>query len=360
MKGIFTLFAVIFVLAGCQSTTSSLMDDVAPARYEDAGMQTFLAKDSNITYIGRWIDTTTEGNPIKVSLSAGMRLRLKFTGTSLSMNFNPLTAYISEVEYQVDNNGWGRANAVGTVVLASGLADTEHTLEIYTASMRGWYRWINLDGVRIQSINVDTGKTLSPWPTGLPKMLTLGDSIASGDLVLPDGATSGRLSLSNQLAASLGYENWNVVAGGTGFYGTQPANGFPATQENYPYKCSGVPHNDPSFDLVFIEAIQNDGTANRYTEYTTLLTRLHADQPGVPIICLGLIFPEPQEQSSVQSVAAAYGATYISTSTWVYSHPQAIHEKHPDVAGAAAIAAYIKSTVESVKSTKSTMSTMSH
>ena len=360
MKCILALFAVLFALAGCGITIPILTNDVIKPRYEDKLMQTFLANDSGITYIGRGTDTMSGGSPIRVAISSGCRIRLRFTGTSLALNFAVWASPTGPnfIEYAVDGGAWIRTsiNGLSTLSLASGLPDTEHTVEIWSIA-GSYYRWDTLEGVRVKSFSIDDGRTISPWPTGLPKMLTLGDSIANGDLVLADGGTSGRLSVSNQLAAILGYENWNHAAGGTGFYGTQPANGYPATQINYLYKSAGVVHSDPVFDVVFIEAIQNDGTANRYAEYTTLLSRIIADQPTAKIFCLGLIFPDPQEQTSVQAAAAAYGATYLATSGWVFSHPEAINQKHPDVQGAATIAAYIKPTVESVTGVISTTTT---
>jgi hypothetical protein len=217
---------------------------------------------------------------------------------------------------------------------------------MYSAGIDGGNnRWNSLAGVRVSGFVIDTGATVSPWPTGLPRIISIGDSVTEGDLNLGAGAIpsdfSGRLSFSTQLATLLGMENWNVAFGGTGFYGTTSVGNVPATQVNYLYKSNGVAETDPSFTIVLIAAGNNQPANSTASEYDTLLSEVVANNPTAKIFCIGYLYGAVGDFPIAKTECPKYGGTYISTLPLkgLISLPNL---GHPSVADDAVIANYLK------------------
>lgn len=309
------------------------------------------------TYIGRWANLTTP-NACKAVLSGGNRVRLTFTGTSLALSlWVPPRTYPTEIEYRVDGGEWQRSTISDGMVLASGLASRTHTCEVW---LSGTYfadsRWTNHYGLAIKGFTVDSGRTTSPWPTGnVGKMLTIGDSIAEGEFIL--GGTSnlpqygsGRTTFPSLLAASLGYDSYNFSFGGAGMTQTRAGAGVPGLEAAFPYAMSGVAATDPEYDVVLIEAINNDGSdspAAFRIAYTSLVNQVKAAWPSATIYCMGdLTRPSTGREADVRYVCRKTGATFVDTSAWRFTAPNL---GHPDQAGHTAIARYLEAIVRPVR-----------
>jgi hypothetical protein len=191
-------------------------------------------------------------------------------------------------------------------------------------------------------------------------MLSIGDSVTEGMLNLGDGQrgpfdSSGRLSFSNQLAALLNVENWNVAFGGSGF--TRYINDnftdtyIPYTHDNYLLKSTGVSADDPFFDIVLIAAGNNDGQGGGYSsQYQTLLSRVIANNPTALIFCIGPTYNNVGDFASAISAVNAYNSAhgtaihYITTSplTGQLSLP---YLGHPSVADDTNIANYLSEVI---------------
>ncbi len=334
---------ILLIFLGCGNAQTAQSNNSTPSPFK-----TILPNDQNITYIGRWGDLTINSSPVKVAISGGLRMRVQFTGKGLSLHCDrPDSETNSEISWSIDGGPWSRqAITASTMKLANGLPSGKHTLDLWVeATPYDNLRWTSLKGVRITGITLDADGTLSSWPlSAAGKMLIIGDSIAEGMLITgPSNSleySSGRFSFGALLAETLNMEVWIHAFGGSGFYGTFPPSAVPETNENYSFKMSGMPLTDPQFDIVLIEAGNNDGTADIRKKYAELISKIRILNPNAKIYCMGLIYPAPADQFYIQMAANEANATYISTASWVFTHP---NQKHPDLAGHATIANYLKS-----------------
>lgn len=324
---------IIILLVACGSSEAS---------------QTIAPNSSSISYSGRWGDITINSAPAKVAISGGLRMRLRFTGTSLSMNFDVSTSSNKpEISWAVDGGAWSRqAVSSSTISLASGKSDSVHTLDLWVEGTEFYnnYRWTSYDGVRITGIVIDNGASLMTWPVpAAGRMLVIGDSIAEGMLLLGSSPNapqnfSGRQSFGAQVAEQLNLDVWIHAFGGSGFTGTYAPSAVPETDVNYLWKMASIAEDDPVFDIVLIEAGNNDGSANIQTKYETLIDEIRANSPNAHIFCMSLLYPDPAGQAYISAAATAKSATYVNTSSWSYSHP---NSSHPDLSGHTAIANYL-------------------
>lgn len=306
------------------------------------------ATDSNIQYIGRWATVNLSGVDTKIAISSGTHLRFSFTGTSITLLFNMYDySYIPEIEWSIDNSAYSRSDISATMNLVSGLSDTTHTIEIWNSGIGiGDSKWTTQAGVRLQYIRLDTGKSLSSWNTyRARKMIVIGDSIAEGQLVMTaDANPNGRLAFPNLLGEYLKMDVYNVSFGGASLVNTFTDGAIPPAASNYPYIMSGISQNDPSFDIALIEVMNNDSSPispTAQTNYTSLLTQIENNNPGIRIFCMGRIFTEPSDDANVQLVCESNGGTYISPVGWSYSHPVSPNMSHPNESGHAAITQYL-------------------
>lgn len=306
-------------------------------------------------YIGRWASRSYSNVRHKMCITSG-RLRFKFTGQTLVFHFASAGfAYPSEIEYSIDGGAYTRVQLTGALITINGLAAGLHTVDLWVAGIQqSSTRWIDGAGVGFLGIDVDNDSVVTAWPTGNKlKMLVLGDSIAEGVLMLnsdPDNPTATwcRMSFIHQVCENLGIDCWNHSFGGAGF-GAGMQYGVPNTQVNYLSMASGVPKDDPQFDIVVIESINNT-TGNELgtiqTNYVTLMEQLKIDQPRAKIVCISRILPfAPDTLFTTGFVAKTYGALFIDTTGCSYTYPNL---NHPDLAGHTALAAYVQPYIDSL------------
>ena len=309
------------------------------------------ATSNSLTYIGRWAELSSVDTVAKVAITGGQRLRFSFTGTSLSMQFVVSSHQVKpQISWSVDGGYYNRAAVITpSITLASGLTNTTHTFDCWVEAT-AWnnLRWTSHDGIWITSITLDQAASINPWPTNTyGKMLVIGDSIAEGQLVLNDGlginaANESITSISSRdtfhaiLGDQLGLEVWTHAFGGSGFGFTMQPGAIPPTHINYPFKMSGIPKTDPKFDIILIEAINNDSD-DITVQYESLISLLKNDHPNAKILCLGNLLG-PADSSYVQTAASTTGCIYVSPTAWSYSHG---NQGHPDMAGHVSIANYL-------------------
>jgi lysophospholipase L1-like esterase len=183
----------------------------------------------SIQYVGRW-DTSDAANPSGSWGPIGIRAR--FEGTSVRAKLNdPKNTFT----YRIDG-GAPQPLAPGAEtepLLASGLADGEHTLELYRRSEGAYGKTV------VSGLVLDPGKRLlAPPPRAPRKLEVLGDSISAGYGNEGMGGTTpatqnGYLAYGPQLARLLDAE-WSVVAhSGQGVY-RNLCEALPPTQRHMP------------------------------------------------------------------------------------------------------------------------------
>lgn len=319
--------------------------------------------DSNVQWIGRWPDRTVNSKATKTAINGGQRFRVGFSGTSLSLNIvvaSPVDATgYPYIVYSVDGGAWTtKLCNTSSVSIASGLAAGSHTLDCYVKGV-GYdnSKWTTASGLNIQDFVTDAGSSLSPFPTGNSKrMLVIGDSIGEGTSMYGDGSSNGGLNTSdmdgrqswpNQLGRMIGADTWVHAFAGASFHGYQ--GNIPPTATNYLYKMSGIGKADPSFDIVIIESVNNDGDGNGVTStdfrnwYTSLINQLKTDQPGAALYCCTPVSPwAPTRKADVIYVANATGCTVVNLTDLAPSGGSwGANNGHPDVTHATQIANYV-------------------
>lgn len=314
---------------------------------------TVLPSDPNITYVGRW--GASSNNKVMAS-GGGNRFQFSFSGTSLSLTFSFTNmSYPPVIEYRIDGGSYATLIlASGTNSVASGLANTTHTVEIWMKGIQeNAPRWVN--PLVFQGVILDNGASVTLFPTGAAgRMLAIGDSICEGVLTTGNasynGQTSyswGRRSFINQVCTALNLECWNHAFGGSGFYAPS-AGGVPVSGTNYLYAASGISKADPKFDMVLIEVVNNDSSMSYNTflaAYEGLIDQIRADLGDIPILCLGPFSGFGiGKAAAVQQAAIDKGCIWIDNSSWTFSAPNL---GHPDEAGHTKIAGYLQPIIAS-------------
>jgi len=143
----------------------------------------------NVYNGGTYVQMTQTGSAAKFS----------FTGSFLKMDVD-LSLWIEDsvsfskfpyIDWKIDNGPWQRAQlrpdlgkSTQALVLASGLADTEHSVQAYYEQGGVENTWTPRSAINITGWEVDVGKTISAptAATGLrsKRMIILGDSISRG------------------------------------------------------------------------------------------------------------------------------------------------------------------------------------
>lgn len=354
---------------GSQSTPTNYFDGVIDdvviwsralteaERLEFAGLDddfgtSRLPATTSITSIGRWQRMVLNGRMTDVSITGGARKRFQFTGTSLAVEFD-LTGqtYEPDFDYSIDGGDYTRDTADSvSITIATGLDEGTHTCDLWVAGVAGGQnRWTEFNGLRLRGLAVDVGDTVSAW--ALPqtgKIAFFGDSVGAGSRMLGDTTTpadkSARLSFPALVAEELDMELWLIAYESSGHTVTVVADGpLPETYNNYPYTMNGYAKDDPEFQIVVVEAVNNDSEgATLVTNYGALLDLIIADHPNARLFCMGRIPATPSDSASVLEVAQAKGCVYISPVGWEYTAP---YTGHADQSGHEALADYVYQTI---------------
>ncbi|RLC33361.1 MAG: hypothetical protein DRZ76_04430, partial [Candidatus Nealsonbacteria bacterium] len=184
-------------------------------------------EDPHIQYYGRW-DFTDPKNP--VGNWGCIYIKTKFQGTSIKMKLNDSGSYF---QYSIDGGPMNiiSINSQTEYTLATGLADTVHTLEFYRRSGGSFGR------TTFSGFVLDPGKVLvDPGPKPERKIEVIGDSISVGFGNEGSGGTSastenGYMAYGPQLARMFGAQ-WSIIAhSGQGIY-RNLYESIPPTQDN--------------------------------------------------------------------------------------------------------------------------------
>jgi lysophospholipase L1-like esterase len=190
--------------AGGQSSAAGQTGAGGPTSDEPPGPQ----------YFGRW-DRTDPDHPTASWGPVGIRAR--FQGTSVGIK---LTDALNTFTYSVDGGAPERLgpNVPADAMLASGLAEGEHTLELFRRSEGGYGKTV------FNGLSLDAGKSLlSPPARPLHKLEVVGDSISAGFGDEGMGGSTpetqnGYLAYGPRLARLLDAE-WSIIAhSGQGAY----------------------------------------------------------------------------------------------------------------------------------------------
>ncbi|MCG3149769.1 MAG: hypothetical protein PCFJNLEI_03234 [Verrucomicrobiae bacterium] len=312
----------------------------------------FLATDSNITYTGRWADLPTATGPLRLAITSGGSFRFKFTGSSVTLTFQPFTLgeFRPELSYSIDGQPPVRTVLAPELAL-TGLPTGEHSLIVWVEGVAvplQVKRWSCRQGVGLRSVTLAATGQLAPYPTGhTKKLLLIGDSIGEGLLMRGGTAwtnypafANARLNFGNQLGTRLHADVWCHCFGGAAI--AKPFNDLPPAADNYPFILQGVPHTDPAFDAILIEAGHNDygiEPAPFVDSYRLLLAKVRQANPPARLFLFPPLKPHaPAKFDLVQALAAETQCIFIDNSGWKITMP---NDGHPDVAGHTQIADYL-------------------
>jgi lysophospholipase L1-like esterase len=181
------------------------------------------------------------GTAHATTITQGAQIALNFTGTSFTLENSGIDATNPVLSYQVDGGAITQTVIGSSMSMASGLADTNHTIKITLrtcnlsddgepfAGSRGW---------RVTGVTVDTGKTISASPPTNGTMLFYGDSITSGY----GGESTGNMSnwprvVANTLNAKCAMVGFN----GQGYQAGPPY--VPVAIDTFAFLTDGVARN---------------------------------------------------------------------------------------------------------------------
>jgi hypothetical protein len=212
------------------------------------------------------------------AVNCGARLSLGFTGTSFALDVD-VSGYVGggiasekypTLSYSVDGGAISTRQLLSsdtTVTLASGLADTSHTIVVSVDDIPGTggaeSRWTGLLSVTLTGVVVGDGKTIST-----PSFATGGYALVYGDSITENIGVPASRGWAFQVC-----EDLNLICGNCAFAGqgwnASPA-GIPAFPDAYDLILSGVNRTfTPTPKYVFINQGHN-GTAVEATMLSTL------------------------------------------------------------------------------------------
>ncbi|MDD5165009.1 MAG: GDSL-type esterase/lipase family protein [Candidatus Pacebacteria bacterium] len=277
----------------------------------------------------------------------GTSAKFGFTGSFLKMDVD-LSLWLEDsvafskypyVNWKIDNGAWQRAQfrpdtgkSTQTVVLASGLADSDHSVQVYYEQGGFEDTWYARSAVNVTGWEVDVGKTISAptAATGLrsKRMIVLGDSISRGYNAEADssgvdhtgtGSTFVQDSWAMLVGQALDAEVGIKAYSGAGYrkYGSGPS--VTATFDHLDYiHAQPLPYG---VDYLIIAEGANDYQTDVTTSVKELLRMARAQVgPNTYIflmpsfLTLNNINGNPEVTSQIQAGLAAYKATNPSDS----------------------------------------------
>lgn len=299
-------------------------------------------QDANLLYVGRW-DKSNPSAPH--SYWGGAYVRTGFTGTSISAKLGKG----ADIAIFIDNKpAVIKTGANGTVSLASGLADGNHTVKLVAR--------FQADQLVFQGFVLAAGaKTL---PAEKPKALIefIGNSITSGSVT-----TNGNISAFPWLVGeTLGADRTAVSYPGitlvNGYY--LNFNGLPAIGMEVSYTKTNTPPMRPATtdpiniawnfsqytpDIVVINIGTNDGngagtpTATFQTSYLNFLKLIRGKFPKAHIFALrtfgGYMATQTQNAATQLINAGDSKIHYVNTTNWLVRSDFASDGLHPSDAG---------------------------
>lgn len=317
--------------------------------------------DANLVYVGRW-DKSTPTAPH--SYWGGAYIRAGFTGTSLSVKLGrrvDLAVFIDSKPVSM------KMGASGTVSLASGLTEGNHTVKMVAR--------FQSDEIVFQGFVLSGGaKTLAPTKTkGLIEFI--GNSITSGSVT-----TNGNISAFPWLVGeTLGVDRTAISYPGICLVGNghYSGNGFPGIGQEIQYFKLVTPPITPTTtqpgakdwdfsvytpDMVVINIGTNDALAGGISaatvqaSYINLMKKIRAKLPKTRIFAMRAYggHNEAATKAAVDNLVNGGDKRvyYINTNGWLVTSDYAADKLHPSDAGqikaAQKLSAVLKPYVDSI------------
>lgn len=317
--------------------------------------------DANLVYVGRW-DRSNASQPH--SHWGGAYIRCEFTGTSLSVKLGQrvdLAVFIDSKPVSM------KLGVNGTVSLASGLAEGNHTLRMVAR--------FQSDEIVFQGFVLASGaKTIAPAKAkGLIEFV--GNSITSGSVT-----TNGNISAFPWLVGeTLGVDRTAISYPGICLVGNghYSGNGFPGIGQEIQYFKLVTPPITPTTtqpgakdwdfslytpDMVVINLGTNDALAGGISgatvqaSYINLIKKIRAKLPRTRIFAVRTFggYEEAQTKAAVDAVTSEGDKRvhYVNTTGWLVTSDYASDKLHPTDAGqvkaAAKLAAVLKPYLDSI------------
>ncbi len=191
----------------------------------------FLSPYNWFTSGTAWAQTNNPGAYIRTKVS-GTSIKLNVDITPLSTLFGGTAASYPTIAYSIDGAAWTTYRLLQTdaaVSLATGLADANHTVDVYfQASLSSGDRWTTPGNVlRVFGFTLDSGKGTSSFTLRTKRMIVYGDSISEGSqmtsasaaVLSNDSTQTYALMLAKELDAEVGIvgfsgQDYDVAGGG--------------------------------------------------------------------------------------------------------------------------------------------------
>lgn len=303
------LFLALLLLVSAARADTIAVDNASWA----AGRSPFNWEVSGSTYIR--------------AINPGAYFKLNFTGTSFAVTVD-VSAMVSasvpagqypRLGYAVDGAAltiYQLLSSDTSVTLATGLADTTHSIICYLYSSDAYTnRWDGTMSLKITSATVGSGKTVTTARLRQGgKAIPYGDSITEGawSLLTPNGPSYSNYSVGESAVASYGKrlaDYFDCEYGQCAFGGQGWDAGFgdvPSLPNAWNLIKSGVSRDFTGVTLVTINMGTNGGVGSAST-VTTFLTNLRAAIGTQAQIYLII----PFNQTGVTNITSGYN-TYIA------------------------------------------------
>ncbi|HZX02796.1 GDSL-type esterase/lipase family protein [Kribbella sp.] len=297
--------------------------------------------NGNIRYLGRW-QPQADGSVVGYYQSG---LEFDFIGSSVSVTLGGTCRLL----YRVDGGPVQRnITANGTVVMASGLSDGRHSIQVYSEYQQSFPRVVSFDV-----------ECLKP-PVRRPTMEFIGDSISVG-YIGPGLVNSLGSSFSYKTPELLGLSHNTVAFGGIA---TAAGSGSPdktgmvsryTKLSEYVPNETNVPDWDTSRyvpDYIVINLGTNDpstGTAapNFKPAYRTFLDNLRGYYPEVTIFAMSPF--NTAHRDEIAEVVSATGDLFIDTTGWIDAQTETTDGTHPTIAAHDKIAGKLAAAIQQLR-----------
>lgn len=307
----------------------------------------------NAYFMGRWFTKTINAETYVDSAFMGSEIYFKVDGattiTALMKNMSS-QGYTGYISVSIDGGAFVRHLIADSVVIATGLAPTEHVIRIVTSSIfNNDLRWNNGEGFAFKGFTLNAGTMKAVKPHNRYGLF-LGDSITEGIRVTGADSTpesnSSEKTYAYLTCANLDVACLRAAVGGTGI--TQGGNGaFPKAIDYVDFAMKDIKETSDSPDFIVVNHGTNDSAASSavfqagYTEYLQKLKRKHS---GIPIFAVRPF--NGAHASDIQIVIANFkNVFYVDTTGWGITYTDGLH---PDVSGHSIAATKLTSEIKKI------------
>jgi hypothetical protein len=307
------------------SESPDLTTSGSPIAYTvNAGPVTITVDDADLFFSPyNWL---LSGSSYAQTNNTGAYLKTKFTGTSCKLNVSIPATSTPSILYSIDGGAWTRADmtsATTQVTLATGLADTTHTLTVIVVFLyHGIDRWSTpTSRLRVTGVVLDGGEDVAAPDLFSGRMLVYADSNGEGFEALGVGTTQANSDASQAFPILLGWAfgcEVGVVAYASQGYAaaTGAPAGVPDLEDAWDFYYDGSSRLSggllsPEPDYIFCTMGQNDGSGVQ-AAVEALISAWRAAAPDAK-----LVFVAPANLNQASAITAGVTASADANAFYV-------------------------------------------